>query len=112
MYDYGIRTKVYEACSFSIYWALKHNFNLGITSIKTDSIASNDCIFTLLSFRYDKRYKTRPYLNEYKVHARSLQASDFQQHWLYIYETLPLNDLQNEFKNMKRNGVTFIRNGF
>lgn len=112
MYEYGIRTKVYEACSFSIYWALKHNFNLGITTIKADSIASNDCIFTLLSFRYDKKHYTRTYLNEYKDHARNLQSSDFHQHWLYIYETLPLNEQLNEYKNMKRNGVTFIKNGF
>lgn len=112
IYEYGIRTKVYEACSFSIYWALKHNFNLGIASIKVDSITSNDCIFSLLSFRYDKKYNTKAYLKEYKDHAKNLQNSDFHQHWLYIYETLSLNDLHDEYKNMKRKGITFIKSGF
>lgn len=112
IYEYGLHLKIYEACSFAIYWALKHDFNLGLTTLKTQSINSNDCIFTLLSFRYDSKHFRRPYLAEYKDHARSLQVSDFQQHWLYIYEVLSLADLTNEYKNMKRNGVTFIKSGF
>jgi len=112
IYEYGIKSKIYEACSFAIYWALKYDFNLGLTTLKVDSIASNDCIFTLLSFRYDKKHNRRPYLNDYKDHARTLHTSDFHQHWLFIYETLPQTDLLNEYKNMKRNGVTFVKVGF
>ncbi len=112
IYEYGCQCKIYEACSYALYWALKYNFNIGILSIKTDSIASNDCIFTLLGFRYDKKYNKTSYLSEYKNHARALSISDFHQYWLYIYEILPQTDLVGEYKNMKKNKITFIKNGF
>lgn len=112
IYEYGIRSKIYEACSYSIYYALKYNFDLQIATLKTDSIASNDCIFMLLAFRIDMKYQRKSYLKEYKDHARTLQVTDFHQYWLYIFEVLPLTDHTNEYKHMKRQGITFIKPGY
>ena len=112
IYDYGVRCKIYEPCSFAIYWGLKYNFDLQIASIKDDSILANDCIFLLLAYRIDLKYQRRIYLQEYKDHAKTLNNTDFQQYWLFIYEVLTLNDLTNEFKHMKRQRITFIKPGF
>lgn len=112
IYEYGIRTKIYEACSYAIYYALKYNFDIQIPSIKTDSIRSNDCIFMLLAFRIDKIYQQIAYLQDYKIHARLLKTTDFQQFWLFIFEILPWTELSGEYRNMKRSGITFIKPNF
>lgn len=112
IYDYGVRSKIYEACSYSIYYALKYNFDLQISTLKSDSITSNDCIFMLLAFRIDMKYQKKPYLKEYKDNAKTLKLTDFYQYWLYIFEVLPLTDLADEYKHMKRQKITFIKNGY
>lgn len=112
IYEYGIKTKIYEACSYAIYYALKYNFDLQIATIKTDSLGSNDCIFMLLSFRIDKKHQQVSYLQDYKIHARLIKASDFQQYWLFIFEVLPWIEHSGEYRHMKRNGITFIKTGF
>jgi len=112
IYEYGMKTKNFEACSYAIYWALKHNFNIGINSIKTDAISSYDSIFMLIAFRYDKKYYRASYLKEYKDLARILKVSDYDQYWLFIFETLPWPELQVPYKEMKKLGNTFIKTGF
>ncbi|MGV3698105.1 RNA-directed DNA polymerase [Flavobacterium sp.] len=112
MYKYGVKTKIYEACSYAIFWAMKYDFNLGIATIKEDSINSLDCVFMMISFRYDAKYNRRSYLQEYKDKARALKLSDFHQYWLFIYEILPWTDLTGQYRAMKRADVSFIRNGF
>lgn len=109
IYNYGIRTKIYEACSYAIFYALKYNFDLEIPTIKTDSLGSYDCIFMLLAYRIDKANQQTSYLQDYKNHARLLKTTDFQQYWLYIYEVLPWTEHSGEYRHMKRVGVTFIK---
>ena len=112
IYNFGIKAKVYEACSFSVFWSLKHGFSLGINSMKVDSIQSLDAIFLLLSFRYDNKYNRKAYLKEYKDQARIFKNDDYDQYWLFIYETLPWNELKVPYREMKREGYTFIKEGF
>ena len=112
IYEYGIKSKTYEACSYAIYYALKYDFDIGIPTLKTQSISSNDCIFMLLAFRIDRKYQRRIYLQEYKDKARSLKTTDFHQYWLFIFEVLPWPELTNEYRHMKQNGITFIKTGY
>ncbi|MBI3233260.1 MAG: hypothetical protein HYZ42_04350 [Bacteroidetes bacterium] len=112
MYNYGIKTKIYEACSYSIFWALKYDFEFDFTSLKTDSINSLDSLFLITSFRYDKKHNRPSYLKEYKDLAKTLKLTDFDQYWLFIYEILPWPDLVNEYKKMKKADITFIKAGY
>jgi hypothetical protein len=112
IYEYGLKMKIYEACSYAIYWALKYDFNIGIDTIKTDSISSMDCIFMMISFMYDRKYNRKSYLKEYKDEAKNLKNTDFDRYWLFIYETLPWPDLPEYFSQMKKEKLTFIKADF
>jgi hypothetical protein len=112
VYSYGITRKIYEASTYAIYWALKYNFDIGIPSIKDDAISSLDCVFLTISYVYDKKHHPISYLNEYIDLSEDLNKYDFDRYWLYIYETLPHSDLKAHYKNMKRKGLTFIKQGF
>lgn len=112
IYAYGVRKNIYEACSFAIYWSLKYDFKIDITTLKDDSISSTDCIFMLISFLYDKKHEKKVYLKEYKEEARRLKIDDFDRYWLYIYEILTSAELNDKYKTMKKNGLTFIKKEF
>ncbi|MDL2283444.1 RNA-directed DNA polymerase [Odoribacter sp. OttesenSCG-928-G04] len=111
IYDFGIKKKIHETNSYAIYWAIKYDFDIEISTIKQDSIASMDCIFLMISFLYDKKRYAKAYLKEYKDLAKRLRA-DFDMYWLYIYEILPKSELTDNYKVMKENGLTFIKPEF
>ena len=112
IYVYGYNRKIYEACSYAIYWAIKYDFNIEIETIKQDSIKSLDCIFLMISYLYDKKYNKKAYLKEYIDLSKTLKREDFDRYWLFIYETLPWNELTDNYRTMKKNGLTFIKPEF
>lgn len=112
IYHYGMQKKVYEACSFGLYWALRFDFDIEITTLKDDSIKSLDCIFMLISYLYDKKHSRKAYLKEYKDKAKDLKKDDFDRYWLFIYETLSWTDLPGNYKAMKKSNLTFIKPDF
>lgn len=112
IYDYGIDKNIFEACSYAIYWAIKYNFDIDKSTIKQDSIKSLDCIFLLISYLYDKKNNNKVYLKEYKDLAKILKRDEFDRYWLFIYETLPWNELTDNYRIMKNNGLTFIKPEF
>lgn len=112
IYAYGLKKRIYEACSYAIYWAIKYDFDIELDNIKQDSINSLDCIFLMISYLYDKKHHSKAYLSEYKELSRSLKGDDFDRYWLYIYETLPFTELTDQYRIMKKNGLTFIKPEF
>jgi len=112
IYEYGCQKKIFEACSFAVYWSLKYDFDIGIITLKDDSINSLDCIFMMISYLHDKKHKQKAYLSEYRDLAKKLKKNDFDRYWLFIYETLSNVDLADNYKVMKKMGLTFIKTGF
>lgn len=112
IYVYGHNRKIYEACSYSIYWAIKYDFDIEIVTIKQDSIKSLDCIFLMISYLYDKKHNKKAYLKEYKDLSKTLKREDFDRYWLFIYETSPWNELSDNYRTMKKNSLTFIKSEF
>lgn len=112
IYHYGLKKKIYEACSFAIYWSLKYDFSLEISSLKKESLDSEDCIFMMIAYLSDKKTFPKRYLKEYKDKAEYLRQNDFDRYWLYVYEVLTQNELQDNYKKMKKNKITFIRAEF
>lgn len=112
VYKYGLDRKIYEACSYSIYWALKYDFQLENFDIKENSIKSLDCIFMMLGFLHDKKYNPKKYLKEYKDKAKMIKNNDFDRYWLFIYETLSTNELTANYKQMKLKKISFIKAEF
>jgi hypothetical protein len=112
IFEYGIETKSYEACSYALYWAIKYDFQLEIENIKEKSINSLDCIFLMISYLYDKKHNKASYLTEYKILAESLKKVDFDKYWLFIYETLSIDKLTDKYKLMKKQKISFIKPEF
>lgn len=54
LYDIGINKKIYEPCSFALFWSLKFNCVVNKDYVQ-NAIDSNDCIFMLLSYVYEKK---------------------------------------------------------
>src|SRR5690606_27412174 len=98
IYNYGLKRKIYEACSYAIYWAIKYDFDIEIITIKQDSINSLDCIFLMISYLYDKKHNNEVYLIEYKDLSKTLKRDDFDRYWLFIYETLPYTELTDHYR--------------
>lgn len=112
IYLYGFEKHIYEACSYALYWSLRYDFNIEIDTARQYSLESMDCIFMLIAFLYDKKYKSPTYLKKYKDKAKELAKNDFDRYWLFIFEILSHKDLNKEYKIMKKKKITFVRNGF
>ncbi|WP_394347150.1 hypothetical protein [Pedobacter frigidisoli] len=112
IYAYGIKKKIYEACSYAIYWAIKYDFNIEILTNKQDSVNSLDCIFLMISYLYDKKYYKKAYLKDYKDLSKELKKDDFDKYWLFIYETLPWTELTDNYRTIKKNDLSFIKPEF
>jgi hypothetical protein len=107
LYNIGITKKQYEACSYSIFWALKYGFEIDKDIVK-QSIESNDCIFMTLASLYAKKTKDKKGVKALKNKAKELKNTDFDLFWLFLYETLPQTELIGDYKRIKKEKVTFI----
>lgn len=110
VFQLGCNTQNYEAICFSIYFSLKYGFE--INGITVDAaISSDSCLFKLFALLYFTDHKDRRKKKKLKDHARALALNedDFNRNWLFVYEALPQNDLEDEWKPMKKAGVSFIK---
>ncbi len=111
LYDVGIEKRFYEACSYSVYWALKYDFKLD-KDILNDSLKSNDCVFLTLGFLYCKKYRESSALKEYKKKAKELAKTDFDRFWIFLYRVLPQPNLSGDYKRIKKDKISFIKPEF
>lgn len=72
---------------------------------------SKHCILLLLGFLYCEKKKIGSEIKEFKKLARELlkDEEDFNQYWLFVYEALPKSNLKSDWKALKDNKVTFVR---
>lgn len=108
LYDVGISKKNFEACYFSVFWALKYDFKLE-KNISNDAENSRDCVFLTLGAIYSKKYKTREDIKKYKKLAKEIAKNDFDRYWLFLYEILPQPEIKGDYKRIKVDKVSFIK---
>jgi hypothetical protein len=111
LYKVGIEKRLYEACSYSIYWALKFDFKLN-DKILEDSIKSYDCIFMTLGFIYAKKHKDKDSIKEYRKAAKKLATTDFDRFWIFIYEASTQPNLTGDYKRIKKDKISFLKSEF
>lgn len=109
LYSVGIKNKWYEACSYAVFFSLKYNIEISAAVLDKDAIASNDCIFMMIAYLYDKKMNKN--ISSYELKAKEL-LTDADRYWLFIYEVLPEASLANGFKYMKKNRITFVNDIF
>lgn len=80
---------------------MKYDFELEgiIADLRTDAEKSEDAIFLLLAYLYEKKLGNR--LVDYRKFAKTLKY-DFDRFWIFIYEVLSWNELSNEYRAMKQ----------
>ena len=102
----------YEAISFAIYFSLKHGFTLNELDIDW-VIKRGDCVLLLMTWLYYLKVnhgKTRAtQLKPLVAEAKRLRDSDMDRYWLFCYEVLSYSNLKDEWKVLKRAGVSFIK---
>ena len=109
LYEVGKNRRLYEACSFPIYWSIKYNYELDIKSILVDAKDSNDCIFLLLTFLRMKIDKNKDGINRLKKIAKELADTEFDRYWVFVYEILSESDIIGEYKSIKKAKISFIK---
>ena len=92
---------------FAIYYAIK--CGVEIKNITVDEILTEkNCIVPLLAYKYFSKNKAN--IKVIKDYAKKLlQMKDMDRNWIFIYEVLPQSDLSGEWKNMKKNGISFLK---
>ena len=108
VYNDALERENYEAIIYMIYYALKYNFKL--LAVKDEyAIKKDSCLFKLFAYLYFERQKNKEARDELKRHAKELSKNDFDCNWLFIYEVLSCDDLDGEWKALKKEGVSFIK---
>lgn len=109
LFKEGTNSNNYEEICFAIYYAIKYGFD--IEEIKADlAIESNSCIYKLFVFLYFKVRCNTEEMDKLKQHAYTLlQSNEFDSNWLFVYEVLPQSDLKDEWKNMKKENISFVK---
>jgi len=103
----SFRKNLWEAACYAIYYALKYDFELdNLSNLSTKAIESDDCIFLLLAYLYEKKQGAD--LTVYQDLAKE-KLDDFDRFWLFVYEVLEESDLTEPFDLMKKSGVSFIK---
>lgn len=106
----GYNSRNYEECCFSLYFAIKYSFEINVVEIvKIEEVDS--CIFKLLYFLYLRKNNKEGLLNKCKEYAQKLKSNknDFDRNWLYVYEVLDSKSLDNEWRELKKENISFIK---
>jgi hypothetical protein len=106
--DSGIKSRNYEEASLAVYFALKYGAILdGIDFCIIED--SNHCVFMLLCYLYHKQHKNSEQLKLLRELAETLKQTNMDAYWLFVYEVLPQSKLNDYWKNMKKQGVSFLK---
>lgn len=103
----SMRRGNYEGISYALYFALKYNFMIAIDV--NSIIKSSSCICKLLLLVYSRKQgdaiTEAVLINE----AKSLNNTDFDENWIFIYEALSDAELNGEWRVIKAAGVSFLQ---
>lgn len=111
MYEEGVETGNLEQCCYSIYYSLKHSFCLSEIRLR-HILNSDNCVFKLLGWLYYRRYGTKCERKKLKEHAVDLYQKDMDRNWLFVFEALSVGELKGDWKPMKREKVSFLKDEF
>lgn len=101
-----------EGLAYLFYFAIKYDFLL--THAKEDKIVkSNDCILKTLGAIYFKKTESDRYGSIYEDAKKlSKDSSEKDAFWLYWYTVLKACDLEGNWKKIKEEKISFIKNKY
>lgn len=105
----------YEAICFAIYFSLKHDFTLNELDINW-VIERGDCVLLLMTWLYYLKLnhgnKRATDLKPLRREAERLKDADMDRYWLFCYEVVAMSKLHDDWKLLKRAGVSFVKAGY
>lgn len=115
IYSDSLATHNYEAISYAIYFCLKYDVTLDALDIDW-VIARGDCVLLLMTWLYyiklNHNNRRATQLKPLLAEAKRLKDVDMDRYWLFCYEVLTFSNLKDDWKVLKRAGVSFVKTTF
>lgn len=107
----GKDKKLYEAMSYALYFGIKYDFKL-IDNLYEVIEKNRDTVLMTLAYLHDEKFiEHSRIIKQYKDLAKSLK-DDIDEYWIFVYEVLTVGLLKEEWRVMKREGISFIKSEF
>ena len=105
------RVNNYEAICYAIYFAIKYGFWLNEEFYQW-AIDRGDCVTLVMTWLYYLKAchgnKKATLVKRIKAEAKRLKGYDMDRYWLFCYEVLSAEDLDGEWKDIKKANISFI----
>lgn len=111
VYSIALDQGNFEATIYAIYYALKYSFDIKSIDCE-DAILKDSCLLKLFTWLYYVQRNDKEAVKKLKQHAASFCDEEVDQNWLFVYEALPSEQLNGDWKPMKKSGVSFIKPEF
>lgn len=110
LFKEGIVKHNYEQSAYALFFAIKYNFEL-LPIDASVIIKTEDCILLLLTYLYAKKYSITVVLDSLNQYALSIKdnVETFDEYWLFLYEILDVEELDKDWKRLKKAGISFIK---
>jgi len=108
----------YEVITYCLFLSLKYNFTISLSEDLFEYAKnSGDTVLLLISYLYCKKNRIDcSDCSDFYDYAKLISTNDptnFDKHWLYVYEVLMLKDLKEEsWRNLKNNNISFVIRDF
>lgn len=88
LYRVGKEKRLWEACSFALYWSIEYGYkpDVGGDGIAEEACESEDCIFMLLAYLRARKDGNVTAKGKMVTKAKELRDKDFERYWLFVYE--------------------------
>ena len=107
MYKNGIKSQNAESISYALYFAIKYRFTIEAFDSQ-EILKRSDCILNTIAWQYAKINNLPLELFQSEAKKLSENEYDYNRNWLFVYEVLPLQELNNTWAAMKKQGISFI----
>lgn len=88
LYRVGKEKRLWETCSYALYWSIEHEYKpeAGCDDIAKEAVGSEDCIFMLLAYLRARKDEDEAAKKKMVDKAKKLREKDFERYWLFVYE--------------------------
>lgn len=109
-YKNGLATRNFEQSAYALFFAIKYSFELPDVDIQK-IIDTKDCILLTLAYLYVVQYDKNEGIVLLKNYAVAIKddVETFEEYWIFLYEVLERDDLDKDWKRLKKANVTFIK---
>jgi len=112
IFDKYISKNNFEACAYAILYSVNVDSELKNFDLNK-IIKSKDCILLLLALIYCKKGKLSYGIQKLEKTANGLMSNnEMDQYWLFIYECLGPGSLKDDWAEMKKAKVSFLKPEF